>query len=353
VSAENRPCYLLYEGRSQIKGLNLNKIYEIDLSRHFTEQAVHPLPKAIIRKERTIGFYKINGMVSDYRDIGLGSEKCFGVVESGFHGQEWNGGKPFRWTDGNAKLIVPLNPEHPPRALMVEIVSNRPKESKLKILLNNHEMYQGQVGAGFWSKTFSLADLRLGSEATLEIISDTFVPKEEIHGSTDTRTLGVTVQDICLLESVQPRRSHQTGLISDYVNIRLGSEKQFGVLESGYYDQEWEEGNPFRWTDGNARLIVPLIPEHPPKSLRVELLSYCPNELKVQIFLNRHELYQGQIAPGKKWSKTFSLDGIPVGKEATIEIVSGKFVPKEIIKGSLDTRTLGVIVRDIRLLEND
>ena len=200
-TGEHRTFYLLYEGKSLIKGLNGIEIYKTELSRQFTEQAVHPLPKAILREERTIGLYKISSMISDYETIDVGSEKCFGVMESGFHGQEWSGGKPFRWTDGKAKLVVPLNPEHPVRALRMEILSHGPKEVKLKIFLNNRELYQGQVFPGkSWAKTFGLAGRLLGNQAIIEIISDSFIPKEVIAGSVDTRTLGVTVQDIRLLE---------------------------------------------------------------------------------------------------------------------------------------------------------
>ena len=354
VTAENRPFYLLDEEKPLPKGLNGIKLYEIELSWRFAEQPVHPLPKAILKEERTIGLYKINGIISDYKNISLGPEKYFGVMESGFHGQEWKEGRFFRWTDGNAKLIVPLDPEHPPRSLRMEFFSHCPKELKLKVLLNNHELYQGQIAPGKgWSKTFSVADLPLGNQAIIKIMSDRFVPKEVIQGSMDTRTLGVTVQDIRLLDTDQPERSHQFATVSNYKNLSLGSEKRFGVVESGFHDQEWNGGKPFRWTDGNAKLIVPLDPEHPPRSLRVEFFSHCPKELKLKILLNHHELYQGQIAPGKGWSKTFSVADLPLGNQATIEIVSDRFFPKEVIQGSVDTRTLGVTVQDIRLLDTD
>jgi hypothetical protein len=92
--------------------------------------------------------------------------------------------------------------------------------------------------------------------------------------------------------------------------------------------------------------------EHPPRSLRVEFFSHCPKELRLRIFLNHHEIYQGQVATGF-WSKTFSLSGLGLGNEATIEIISDTFVPEEIIKGSLDARTLGVTVQDILFLDTD
>ncbi len=60
---------------------------------------------------------------------------------------------------------------------------------------------RGQMDAGLWSATFSLGGLAVRREATIEIISETFIPKETFKGSTDSRTLGVTVRDIRVLES--------------------------------------------------------------------------------------------------------------------------------------------------------
>jgi hypothetical protein len=201
VKAENKHFYLLHEGGSPPKGLISTKVDEFELVRRCSEQTVHPLPKAILEEKRIIGFYQIDGLPSNYMNVTLGAERCFGVLETGFHFQESIGGKPFRWTNGNAKLIVPLSLEHPPRSLRVEFFSHCPKELRLRIFLNHHEIYQGQVATGFWSKTFSLSGLGLGNEATIEIISDTFVPEEIIKGSLDARTLGVTVQDILFLDT--------------------------------------------------------------------------------------------------------------------------------------------------------
>ena len=354
VTAEKRPFYLLYEGNSVIKGVDGIEIYKTELSRQFMEHTVHPLPKDILRDEWVLGLYKISSMISDYESIGLGSERCFGVMESGFHVQEWRGGKPFRWTDGRAKLVIPLNREHPPRALKVELLSYCPKDLELKILLNDHELYQGKIAADkSWSGMFSLADLRLGNEAILEIISDTFVPQEVVQGSIDNRILGVAVQDIRVLGNDPSERSHQAGIISNFTNLSLSSGKYSGIVESGLYGQEWSGGKPFRWTGGDAKLVVPLNPEHLPGALRVEILSHCPNGLKFQVLLNHRELYQGQVFRGKAWSKIFSLADLPPGREATIEIISDTFVPKEVIEGSTDSRIVGVTVQDIRFLDTD
>jgi hypothetical protein len=199
VRAENRPFYVLCDEGSLDKGLDGIKLYEIKLSRRFANG--YPLPKVVSMEERTLCLYEINNIVSNYKNISLGSRRWFGVMESGFHGQEWNGDRPIRWTNGNANIVVPLDPEHPPTTLRIEILSNCPRELKMKILLNNHEMYQGQIAAGLWSKTFSLIGISLGEAATIEIVSDNFVPKEIIKGSQDTRTLGVMVQDIRLLDT--------------------------------------------------------------------------------------------------------------------------------------------------------
>jgi hypothetical protein len=203
---EGKPVYLLYEGRLQLMGLLHSKVNEVVLSRSFSESTLNPLPKAILSEQKTIGLYRITGKSQhpDYRGVTFGAERVWGVEESGFHDQEWLDSRPYRWTNGAAKLVVPIDEQHLPKALRIYLGSTGPKGTRLQIVLNGRELFNEQAPAGAWSKTFDLAHLPLGKRATIELLSGTFVPMETIEKSSDERTLGVLVEAISLLESHQP-----------------------------------------------------------------------------------------------------------------------------------------------------
>jgi hypothetical protein len=338
---EQKPVYLLYEGNIRFAGLPYTKMHEVVLSRSFSEQTPFPLPQTIRSEKRTIGIYKITGMISHsgYININFGNEKILGIRESGFYGQEFSGNIPFRWTNGSAKLVVPLSEKRLPKAIGVEIVSTGGvKEKRVKILANGHKLFDGQIPDGGYSQSFSLANVPLWKQLTIELLSDTNIPREIIRGSTDNRTLGVLVKSIRLLDN-------------DYINVNLGSERVLGVRESGFYGQEFLDKIPVRWTNGSGKLVVPLDPNHLPRLMGVHIGSTGGvKEKRVKILANGYRLFDGQI-PDKPYFQLFSLAQVPLGKQLTIELLSDTHIPKEIIKGSPDGRTLGIMVRDVSLLD--
>ena len=136
------------------------------------------------------------------RNLAMVAAKWFwGVEQTGFHGQGLAGDTPARWTDGAAKLVVPMHENRPPQALRVDIASTGPKGTELTVLVNGDILFHETVPAGGWSKTFSLAGRSFNKQLTLELLCDTFVPKEENKNSADRRTLGVMVKAVTLLDS--------------------------------------------------------------------------------------------------------------------------------------------------------
>ncbi len=199
-------AYLLHEGSFTVPGLQKLRIDDAVLSRSFSEATPEPLPKRVVHDQRTIVLYRIIGVSdrSDYRDMNLGARMVWGVEESGFHGQEWHGGIPRRWTTGEARLVVPVDGRRPAKALRVDLASTGPKGSDLQILIDGKQLFQGNIPAGNWSRTIDLSALPVGKEVTVELRSSTFRPKDTIQGSLDSRKLGVLVQSIRLLESQKP-----------------------------------------------------------------------------------------------------------------------------------------------------
>jgi serine/threonine protein kinase/WD40 repeat protein len=134
----------------------------------------------------------------------LGAEPVSGVEESGFSYQEYDQDRPFRWTDGNARLVVPIDRTNPPQALVVQLVTYRAgKTASLEIRVNDHPLFHDQIPLGRWEKTLDLKGIDLGERLVLDLMSDTFNPlgNRQAGGgvSDDPRILGVMVRGIKLL----------------------------------------------------------------------------------------------------------------------------------------------------------
>jgi hypothetical protein len=140
----------------------------------------------------------------DFLNVLLGSVEVAGVEESGFGDPEFdNLQQPFRWTDGRARLVVPLNRDRPPRALVVRLPPSRPANAPpatVQIVVNEKVLFDDHVPNGALDRTFDLDPAVLGDVLTLDIRSNTFVP-QNLPGSTsgDARALGVCVSCIQLL----------------------------------------------------------------------------------------------------------------------------------------------------------
>ncbi len=136
--------------------------------------------------------------------------------------------------------------------------------------------------------------------------------------------------------------------VAAYEGVILGARRRPDLWESGFYREESFAVGPGRWTDGAASLRVPLDSRSPPRTLEIETLAPGREGTRLQVLANGVELWHEQI-PLEAWSKTFSLEGVPLGEELLIELNSDTFFPKESRPGSKDRRRLGVVVTGIRL----
>jgi WD40 repeat protein len=143
-------------------------------------------------------------------NVTLGDEFVPEVEESGFHFQEFYRGQPFRWTDGHARLVIPIDRTKPPEALLVRLAANRApgvKKPRVKILVNGRSLFEGDIPlARPWETTFDLRGIDLGEQVVVEVISDTFSPQGNKLGEGketggDPRQLGVQVMGIKLLRA--------------------------------------------------------------------------------------------------------------------------------------------------------
>lgn len=139
---------------------------------------------------------------SPYLNVMLGSTAVKGVMESGFHFQEYVGAEPFRWTSSSARLLVPISVKRPPQRLWVSVEILRPKagEVPFQVLIDEASLFDGPLPLGKWEKTFDLSSHPFSKRTMIELRCATFVPKGKMDAgkNTDTRVLGVQVKGIML-----------------------------------------------------------------------------------------------------------------------------------------------------------
>jgi hypothetical protein len=123
----------------------------------------------------------------------------WGVQQSGLYPREWTEDRPFHWTNGAARLVAPVDPQAPPRAIRLSVLMTGPREAALRVLVNGCEVFSGRVTGG-WAETIALGRCALeGPQATVDLLTDTFSP-----GSGDVRMLGVAIESVTLLPAAGP-----------------------------------------------------------------------------------------------------------------------------------------------------
>lgn len=113
--------------------------------------------------------------------------ELLGGQAAGFYGTEWAGARPFRWTHGDARLVVPFDPGVPPSTLAIEVLMTGASK-QLSIAIEGCTLVEEAI-IGRWSAELDLADCPLAPpELEITLASDTHVPNAR-----DNRTLGVAV----------------------------------------------------------------------------------------------------------------------------------------------------------------
>jgi len=272
-----------------------------------------------------------------FLDVPLGHKMVEGVEDSGFYHDEHNNVGPFRWTDGNGKLVIPLSGTDRPRALRVHL--QRPKTTWLKIKVNGRELVNepvADIDVDPWQQTLDLDGIELGTEIVVEVISNPLVGRDG-----DPRPLGVKVRGVTLLR--EPT-GDTAATLGSFLDIPLGNRSVPGVEDSGFYYDERVKDKPLRWTNGTGRLVIPLTAKDRPQALLVEL--GLPKNRSLRITVNNRELVNEKTTEQTPWlwERMLDLSGIDLGEKVVVEILSNTSVPEK------DKRSLGVMLRGLRLL---
>jgi hypothetical protein len=211
---------------------------------------------------------------------------------------------------------------------------------RIGIKANGQSLFDEQVAmTKTWSRMFDLSSVPPAKEMVIEILSDTWVPAQAIPGSTDERVFGVCLRYITLISGTR-----------SFVNVPLGVREVPGVEETGFHGPETAGNGPCRWTDGAAKLIVPLA-GRTPKALAVAM--DVPDRLlyRVQISVGGQKIFDGIRPPGQ-WSAVLPLNGAKLPDPAVIEITSPIVIPAEGKSGNKDNRKLGIRVFRLMLVDD-
>lgn len=122
-------------------------------------------------------------------------------------------------------------------------------------------------------------------------------------------------------------------------------EKRSIIFEEGWYGQEFDGQHSFRWMGQEAKVHL-FLPSK--KSSRwLEVLaghSFSPAKPKLKVFIHNNEIGQREI------DAAFSTYLFPLPEEEDIEI---KFVLDRLFHAPGDTRDLGIMVRNMRIIDLD
>jgi hypothetical protein len=131
-----------------------------------------------------------------------------------------------------------------------------------------------------------------------------------------------------------------------------GGSKVWGVSESGFYAETVSFHQKVRWTNGHGRLEVRVAAEDWPDELMIDLSGSSPSGSHLRVLANGYELYCGNLDEERNWFKILPLSNVRIGTLLSIELISNTFIPADTYKGSNDYRSLGVQVREVRLLSS-
>ncbi len=275
-----------------------------------------------------------------FLDVPLGYKAVDGVEEQGFYHDEQNEEGPFRWTDGKARLVIPLDTRERPQALFVKV--RRPKTVSFQIHVNDRQVVGEPPFSGedpWWERTLDLSGIELGNRVVVELTSSTVVPKVVTQGQNDDeRALGVRVFAITLLSQGQEKPP------PSFLNYPVGNRSLVGLEDSGFHKDEKNGAGPFRWTDGRGRLVIPLDPKVRPREMLVQL--FRPKNTWLRIKVNGRERVNEKTVDTDVhwWEQTVDLNAAELGESLVVEIESNPIaIPN-------DSRQLGVRVRAITLL---
>ncbi len=281
----------------------------------------------------------IQKIMANQSYFGFGGTKVFRVEESGLYGQEFNGGVPFRWTNGNAIFTVKPSISRNPVKLSLKAHAVHPDGSTITVLVNGDPIFTGPLSYENRSLSLDLEGANFReSNNEIQIKSNKWVPSEIVEQSSDSRELGIAIEDILLMFDETIRLG----------NTRFGNNPVRGVKESGLYPTENIESQSFRWTDGHATFSFSLIEDYFPDQIEFDIVGGIEKERVFVVKWNNQIIHEGSLNSFRE-THSISLESVQSeDSEVLLELICDPFVPSDLGINN-DTRPLGVQIAEIRL----
>lgn len=190
--------YLSRENRDLLVGFQNHLIKAFTEVTSKTEKVTNGLPR---NKETIVdNLYLHELSPSKNKEIRIGAYPALGTKEVGFYSTEIDEeGIPFRWTNGDAEIVIPVNTQEFPRALQISINNIGIEGRDFWININGKIVYQGKTNRGVKELIIDINDIpNQDGKITVQIETETWSPGTS--GSSDTRDLGIAIEQIRLLK---------------------------------------------------------------------------------------------------------------------------------------------------------
>ena len=339
VIEENVPAgetvyYLTQEDRGLL--IDAEKQERLYFAYDFIAPTTTPPPTEIARHEHHLTLYESKSAPHDpalgYGTITVGTSPVAGIEEDGFHGKESNQWGPFRWTNGHARLQIPLREGFWPRSLVCDIRDVPPLGEDVVLRVNGTEVYREPLATAPGRIELDLPSDLEARTLDLEILSATFVPSEIPGRGQDERPLGICLHGITLSD-----RPASKGV------FEVGTASRPGVTEGGFHGAEVNEGGPFRWTDGHAWVEIPLPAGYVVRQVALSILDLRPDGTGVELQLNGESVFQESYSspPGEIIVAVEDFPPARAGDILRLDLKSGTFRPAD-RQPDGDQRVLGL-----------
>lgn len=272
----------------------------------------------------------------------FGGAPAWNVEESGLHGQEYDGSKPFRWTNGAAEFHIGYTFSRKPLSAIVDIFSSKPGGQPVQIFINDTLVFNRYVQESEKSLTIPLKDAPLtDTQNSIRIVSDKWIPSNIDSQSTDERELGLAIDSITLMFDEKFK----------FGNTRFGNVPVRGIAESGLHPVEDAGGRFMRWTNGRASYSLALSENYKPKKLILDIAGGFDRRRTLEVKWNGIPIHTGRLDPNPQLL-TIALDPTHSWEdEAALELICDAFTPSE-LGDSEDTRKLGLLVYGIEISDS-
>jgi hypothetical protein len=127
-----------------------------------------------------------------------------------------------------------------------------------------------------------------------------------------------------------------------FLGVEVGNVATPGILTEGLYGEECSGNDCMRWTDGHARILVPIKRQENAAKLSVSLLAF--EKTPTRLLIDDKGMTTFDVGPGLV-SRTIMLNPPASGRVLSIGVDSATFTP-----GRADSRRLGVQIRSVRVL---